>query len=167
MTPEILSWLYTIREAYLKEPGRVLEVGAFNVNGTPRTVFEAVAESYIGTDMNAGNGVDVVVNNADLLTVFEPASFDTVMCCECLEHDMKFWQTVETLRLLVKLGGYLLVTTPTYGFPVHNYPRDYWRFGVDAYEQVFFANMDIRCIQHLDSAAGKGTTLGGIARKTA
>ena len=165
MTPEILKWLEMVREVYLPQPGRVLEVGSLNVNGTPRSVFEAVAESYTGTDMQAGDGVDVVCNNADLLAYFPAGAFDTVVCCECLEHDRDFLDTVYTLQDLARTGGYLIITTPTFGFPLHRYPKDYWRFGEDAYREVFFADMDILDLQHLDSADGKNTTIAGLARK--
>lgn len=154
-----------MRDTHLPHPGAVLEVGAYNVNGTPRTVFEAVADSYIGTDMSAGPCVDQVVNNADLLTVFEPASFDTVICCECLEHDRHFWQTVESLRTLVKPAGHLIITTPTFKFPLHRFPKDYYRFGEDAYREVFFPDMDILDLRHLDNACGPRTIIGGIARQ--
>lgn len=165
MTPEILKWLEMVREVYLPQPGRVLEVGSLNVNGTPRSAFEAVAESYTGTDMQAGDGVDMVVNNGDLLDRFRPGTFDTVICCECLEHDRDFLDTVYTLQNLVQASGHLIITTPTFGFPLHRYPKDYWRFGEDAYREVFFAGMDILDLRHLDSADGKNTTIAGLARK--
>jgi len=165
MTPEILKWLEMVREVYLPQPGRVLEVGSLNVNGTPRSVFEAVAESYTGTDMQAGDGVDVVVNNERLLWHFPASAFDTVICCECLEHDRDFLDTVYTLQNLVQASGHLIITTPTFGFPLHRYPKDYWRFGEDAYREVFFAGMNILDLRHLDSADGKNTTIAGLARK--
>lgn len=165
MTPEILKWLEMVREVYLPQPGRVLEVGSLNVNGTPRTVFEAVAESYTGTDMQAGDGVDVVVNNGDLLDRFRPGTFDTVICCEVLEHDSYFGDTWFNMLNLLANNGHLIITTPTFGFPLHRYPKDYWRFGEDAYRDVFFAGMDILDLRHLDSADGKNTTIAGLARK--
>ena len=165
MTPEILYWLEEIRAQVITQPGRVLEVGAQDVNGSPRPLFMDGASEYIGTDMQAGAGVDVVLNNADLLATFGAASFDTVICCECLEHDEAFWDTVEQIRDMVKSGGYLVITTPTYGFPVHRYPRDYWRFGEDAYNEVFFNGWHVLNVMHLNSSVGKNTTLAGIAQK--
>lgn len=163
MTPEILKWLDEIAKAYFPHgAGRVLEVGAYNVNGSPRSVFEPLATEYIGTDMQTGPGVDVVVNNSRLLDYFDQ-SFDTVICCECLEHDPFFHRTVEALRRLNK--GRLIITTPTFGFPLHRYPKDYWRFGEDAYREVFFESMTILDLRHLNSEAGRDTTLAGIARK--
>jgi SAM-dependent methyltransferase len=167
VTPEILAYLTQLRTDLLPSPGNVLEVGSFNVNGSPRSVFEAVATSYIGTDMSAGKGVDRVMNNADLLTAFECGSFDTVICCECLEHDVCFWQTVEYLRLLVKPGGYLIISTPALGFGYHAYPKNYAHFSKDAYVDWFFAGWDICDLRYLDERTNKKHTVAGIARKPA
>lgn len=165
MTPEILNWLESVFVQALPHPGRVLEVGSLNVNGTPRYILEDAASEYIGTDMQGGDDVDVVLNNVDLLSTFGAESFDTVICCECLEHDEAFWDTVSQLRDMVKRGGYLIITTPTYGFPVHRFPRDYWRFGEDAYREVFFEGWHILNLMHLNSSCGQNTTLAGIAQK--
>lgn len=154
-----------MRDTHLPYPGRVLEVGAYNVNGTPRTVFEAVAREYIGTDMQAGSGVDIALNNSELLPMFGAHSFDTIICCECLEHDVKFWDTVATMREMLLPGGHLIVTTPALSFPYHAYPRHYVNFARDAYEDWFFCGFDILDLRHLDNAAGKNLTLAGIARK--
>lgn len=167
MTPEILKWLDEIAHKFMPNgAGDVLEVGAYNVNGSPRSVFEPLATEYVGTDMQAGPGVDVVVNNADLYDhALTAVRFDTVICCECLEHDQHFSDTVYMLHQFTKPGGHLIITTPTFGFPLHRYPRDYWRFGEDAYRDVFFGGMTILDLRHLNSEAGRDTTLAGIARK--
>ena len=167
MTPEILQWLDQIAKPYLlPSAGRVLEVGAFNVNGSPRTAIQSIATEYIGTDMQAGDGVDVVINNRNLLNQFNAETFDTVVCCECLEHDRVFWDTVAILGHVLKVGGHLIITTPTLGFPYHAYPRHYVNFTRDAYEDIFFAGMDILSLDTLDNQhIGKGVNLAGIARK--
>lgn len=165
MTKDILTWLDSIRKHVLMSPGRVLEVGSLDVNGTPRYLFENASTEYIGTDMSAGNGVDRILNNKRLLETFGASSFDTVICCEVLEHDDLFWDTVSQIRDIVKPGGYLVITTPTYCFPVHRFPRDYWRFGEDAYHECFFAGWEVLNVMHLDSPCGRDTTLAGIARK--
>lgn len=167
MTKEILTWLDSIYKHILSQPGRVLEVGSLDVNGTPRYIFANAAVEYIGTDMEAGAGVDKVLNNRRLLETFGAGSFDTVICCEVLEHDSLFWDTITQIRDIVKPGGYLVITTPTFGFPLHKYPFDLWRFGEDAYHECFFAGWDVLNVMHLDSSCGKDTTLAGIARKPA
>jgi predicted SAM-dependent methyltransferase len=154
----------TIARNYISKPGKVLEIGALDVNGSVRQFFRD-ADAYVGTDMMAGPNVDIVMNNASLLHEFEGYKFDTVIACEVLEHDLDFLHTVFSMKQLLKTGGHLIITTPTFGFPLHRYPRDYWRFGEDAYREKFFADMTVLDLRHLDNAAGKGITLAGLARK--
>lgn len=165
MTPEIQKWMQYIARPFIQKPGKVLEVGALDINGTVRQFF-ADADEYIGTDMEAGPNVDIVLDNKRLIHHFIGHRFDTIIACEVLEHDVQFWNTLFALRTLLADDGYLIITTPTFGFPLHRFPRDYWRFGEDAYRDVFFADMNILDIQHLDNAAGKGISLVGLARNS-
>ena len=164
MTPEIMRYLGSLAQSVLSEPGLVLEVGSLNVNGTARYAFSH-ATGYCGTDMQAGDGVDMVVNNTDLLATFGAGSFDTVICCETLEHDCDYMGTVRQLREIVKVGGYLVITTPSFGFPEHLYPKHYANFGQDAFREWFFDGMQIVDLRYIDSSIGANTTTVGIARK--
>lgn len=164
MTPQIQKWMKDVARKYIANPGRVLEIGALDVNGTVRQFF-ADAEAYVGTDMMAGPHVDIVTNNSSLQFVFSETKFETIIACEVLEHDIDYAHTLYAMKQLLKPRGHLIITTPTFGFPLHRYPKDYWRFGEDAYREVFFADMTILDLRHLDNAAGKGITLAGIARK--
>ena len=155
MTPEILAWAASVRQRFPCAPGRTLEIGSFNVNGSVRPLFTDATE-YIGTDMRYGPGVDLVVLNSDLLSRFGAGSFDTIICCECLEHDIQFMRTVEQIHGMLKSGGRLVITTPAIGFPYHGYPFDYWRFTEDAYRQVFFNGLRILEITHLNDHHGGG-----------
>lgn len=168
MTPEIIYWLRDIREVFPFAPGRVLEVGSRDVtadkNGSPRPLFKDATE-YIGIDMEAGQGVDRVMSAEEIDYSFELFSFDTVICCEMLEHDINFLGTLSCIGQVLKQGGHLIITTPTFGFPLHRFPKDYWRFGEDAFREVFFAGFDLLNLMHLDDKAGKSLTLAGIGRK--
>lgn len=162
MTPDILRWL--TQHVPMLDKGDVLEVGSYDVNGTPRPLFSQCG-TYTGTDMRDGPGVDLVANNYDLLATFGPDMFDAVLCLECLEHDRMFWDTVEQMRAMVRIGGYLVITTPANGFPYHAYPKDYWRFTMDAYHDLFFDGMDVIEVRTIASPVGPDTTVVGIARK--
>ena len=142
MTPGIQKFVAGIRESYKFSPGRVLEVGSQDVNGTVRDSF-ADAESYLGIDMAPARGVDLVLLSHEIPEVYPDGSFDTVICCECLEHDIKPWETVEAMRNAIRPGGHMLITTPTFGFPLHRYPKDYFRYGEDAYREWIFAGFQI------------------------
>lgn len=164
MSPQIQAWVQQVARKYILTPGHVLEIGALDVNGTVRQFFTD-AKSYIGTDMEAGKNVDMVVDNSQLINRFIGTRFNTILACAVLEHDVKFWQTVFYLRTLLADGGYLLLTVPTFGFPLHRFPRDYWRFGEDAFREVFFEGMSILAINHVDNAAGKDLCIAGLAQK--
>lgn len=142
MTPQIQDWVKNVKKKFIKSSGRVLEVGSLDVNGTVRYFFDDATE-YIGTDMGKGPGVDRVINAHNLLKHFKPNSFDVVLCLETLEHDNSPWTTIPILQKLVKKGGYLIVSTPTFGFPLHRYPKDYFRYGEDAYREIIFDKFKI------------------------
>lgn len=165
MTPQIQAWMQRLRRDHAFTAGHVLEIGAKNVNGTVRQFFTD-ATLYIGTDLEEGDGVDYVVCNAVLPDKFGYNSFDTIIACEVLEHDDSFWQTIWNLQQMLRVDGHLIITTPTIGFPYHYpHPGDFWRFTEDAFRRVFFVNMDILTIDHLDNAAGPKISLAGAARK--
>ena len=110
--------------------GSVLDVGSYDVNGNVRKLFDGAR--YVGIDMRAGPNVDRVLDAHDILEAFGPESFDTVVCCEMLEHDPAFWVSMDRMGRVLKHGGRLLFTTRGLGFPLHEYPSDLWRFTPDA-----------------------------------
>lgn len=162
MTSQILDWVRSVKDKYQLKPKRVLEVGALDINGSTRSLFPGC--EYIGTDMLDGNGVDFVINAHDLLTKFKDESFDLIICCEMLEHDDKPWITIDNLNRLLKRKGYLIISTPTFGFPEHRYPKDYFRYGRDAYEDFLFRYLSILEIERVvDSVGYPG--ICGLAQK--
>ena len=107
-------------------PKKVLEVGSLDVNGNIRRLLDG--NSFIGIDMRPGACVDIQLNAHDLLTKFEPNTFDCVLCFDTLEHDDKFWLTVDNMRKVLQVGGYMLIGVPGRNCPLHDHPSDYWRF---------------------------------------
>lgn len=115
---------------------RVVESGAFNVNGSVRPHVEALGPaSYLGTDMREGPGVDAVFDASGL----EPSSAEVVISTEMLEHARDWQAAVRGLVGAVRPGGLLVLTTRSDGFPVHGYPDDHWRFSVEAMGQILKA----------------------------
>ena len=128
MTDQCQEW---IAHCVTKYPckGAVLEVGSFDVNGNPRSHFanRERFSSYIGIDMREGPGVDRVMNVQQM--EFADDSFDVIVDAERLEHDNRFWVSVKELFRVCKPGGYIIVTTRSWGgMHPHAYPHDYWRF---------------------------------------
>ncbi len=104
----------------------VLELGSRNINGSVRQFFNG---KYVGIDMIAGEDVDIVCDSWNL--PYKAQTFDVVVCTEMLEHDARFWETIEEARRVLKNHGHFLVTTRGIGFPFHEYPGDFWRFTED------------------------------------
>lgn len=148
MMPTILDFIRRARMELSIPAGRVLEVGSFDVNGSPRSEF-ADAVHYLGVDAQPGPGVDLVLDATCLTDVFGPNEFDTVASFECLEHTVRPWLVVERMRHVLRPGGYLWVSTPGYGFPLHRFPLDCYRFGEDAYRHWIFADMNLLKLAHV------------------
>jgi hypothetical protein len=120
----------------------VLEVGAFNVNGSLRHHVESLKpSSYLGVDLQYGPGVDYVVDFCALTQVEVldkwPGQFDLIISTEMLEHAEDWRAAVRNMKALLKPGGLLLLTTRSFGFPRHGYPSDYWRFSCGDMAKIF------------------------------
>ena len=127
-------------QKFLKEKqigGKVLDVGSLDINGTIKELFEKHGLEYAGIDMRKGPNVGLVLNAHDIKDKLDENSFDVVCCFDTLEHDDKFWITLENMRWVLKEGGYLLIAVPGSGCPKHDYPQDYWRFMENGVESFF------------------------------
>jgi len=154
MMRSILDWMAAARKQLPDVAGRLLEVGSCDINGSPRSVFPD-ATLYLGIDQADGAGVDIVVE-AELFLEFALCPWaDTVVCCECLEHVVRPWNIVAGLKRVLKPGGLLWISTPTYGFPLHRFPLDCYRFGEDAYRQWLYADMDLVDLGHVKDELGQ------------
>jgi SAM-dependent methyltransferase len=151
-----------IRAKHNFSAGNVLEIGSLNVNGEVRDLF-ADATKYTGVDMCEGEGVNIKINGHDLMGEFDAGTFDTIICLNTLEHDDLFWQTLFCINSLIKKDGILIISTPTFGFPQHNHPEDYYRFGIDAYKKVIFGNYEI--LDLIEYSSKGNPQILGIGRK--
>jgi SAM-dependent methyltransferase len=116
------------------QPLAVVDIGSYDVNGSYRALFDAQAWSYRGVDLEAGPGVDVVLDSPYRLP-FASGSIDLVISGQAFEHVEYFWiMWMEMLRLL-KPGGRVFLIAPSRG-PEHRYPQDCWRFYPDGYRAL-------------------------------
>jgi SAM-dependent methyltransferase len=115
---------------------RVLEVGSRNVNGSLRDYIEPRCDEYIGIDMEAGKGVDIVMPAEDLTKRFG-AEFDIVVCTEMLEHAEDWRTAINQMKSVLSPDGLILITTRGPGFPYHEYPGDHWRYTVNNMREIF------------------------------
>jgi len=115
-------------------PLSVLDIGSQDVNGSYRSLFDAPKWNYLGIDLAAGRGVDIVMTSPYRLPA-ATASADLVISGQTFEHVEYFWLTwLEILRVL-KPGGMVFLIAPSRG-PEHRHPQDCWRFYPDGYRAL-------------------------------
>lgn len=115
MHQQAYDWI--AKQALMLPPRRsILEMGSKSVNGGVRNVF-ANADIYHGIDLSAGEGVDEVADAADYRT---SQRFDTVVCCEVLEHTNRTREICSNAHRHLTRNGIFLVTAAAVGRPAHS-----------------------------------------------
>ena len=109
--------------------GKVLDIGAQNINGSLKDVCPAHL-NYVGVDFVQGNGVDIVLVDPYQLP-FEDESTDIIVMSSVLEHSEMFWILFLEIIRVLKPSGLLYMNTPSNG-RYHIYPVDCWRFHPDS-----------------------------------
>ena len=125
----------------------VLEVGSYNENGSIRPFVESLKpKEYIGADLKRGAGVDVICDVSKLITGFGINRFDVVISTEMLEHIQDWSRAISQMKLVLKPGGIIMLTTRSFGCPYHAFPLDFWRYEVDDIRKIF-ADFSIEAIE--------------------
>ena len=97
------------------ENKKVLDIGSFDVNGNEEFLFKNC--DFTGLDIGEGEGVDVVCPAQDY---YEPdETFDTIISCECWEHNPFYKESIQNAVRMLKSGGLFFFTCATTGRPVH------------------------------------------------
>jgi len=126
---------------------RVLEVGAYDVNGSiGDLVRKGGAANYVGVDIVPGPGVDVLCDVQDLATRFGKDSFDVVVTTEMMEHVPDWRSAMANMKAVLRPGGTLLLTTRSRGCAFHGYPGDYWRYEPEDMREIF-GDMQIEALE--------------------
>jgi SAM-dependent methyltransferase len=116
----------------------VIEVGSLDINGSLRSFVETLApHAYIGVDIERGPGVDRICDAHELLSCFGRETCDLLISTELLEHVRDWRLVISNFKHLVRPGGVVLVTTRSFGFPLHSFPWDYWRYEVSDLEAIW------------------------------
>ncbi len=97
------------------ENKKVLDIGSFDVNGNEEFLFKNC--DFTGLDIGEGDGVDVVCPAQDYDEPDE--TFDTIISCECWEHNPFYKESIQNAVRMLKSGGLFFFTCATTGRPVH------------------------------------------------
>lgn len=94
---------------------KVLDIGSFDVNGNEKPWFDNC--DFIGLDLLPGPGVDVAcpANEYDA----PDGTFNTIISCECWEHNPFYKESILNAIRMLKSGGYFIWSCATTGRPVH------------------------------------------------
>lgn len=133
---ELIRQFVKICAATLPLPEPIYEFGSLQVPGQEgfadlRPFFPG--KTYVGADMRAGPGVDVIL---DLHQLDLPAeSVGTALILDTLEHVEYVRQAVAELHRIIRPGGVLIMSS-VMNYVIHDYPHDYWRFTPEAFKSL-------------------------------
>lgn len=114
----------------------ILEIGSRNVSGISRRDLFLFCDDYVGFDILPGEGVDIV-GDAHALSASVPSEhFDCVYSVSVFEHLLFPWKAVLEINQVMKLGGYVFVSTHPV-WPEHELPWDFWRFPRNGFHALF------------------------------
>jgi len=116
--------------------GEILEIGSKDYGSTVPFRQHIKHSKYVGLDMAAGPGVDVVGDISKELCGLPEGHFSLVICCSVLEHVERPWMMAENITRLTKPGGRLYMSVP-WVWRYHAYPDDYFRFSWRGIETLF------------------------------
>jgi ubiquinone/menaquinone biosynthesis C-methylase UbiE len=115
------KWYYEAFEKIFKEKkikGKILEIGS---NGGPRSLL---ASKYLKNTEKVGIELDVkekstkklkvIKCNSNDMSIFKDEAFDCVMSSSVLEHDKYFWKSLAEMNRVLRKGGLLILSAPSY-----------------------------------------------------
>lgn len=119
----------------LPHPKYVIEIGSKDHGSNERFRDMIPAERYVGVDIEAGPGVDVVCDVTSGEGLPEGGA-DLLISCSVMEHTPKPWKMAEHMSSLVRSGGMLYVVVP-WVWRYHMYPDDYFRISFRGLQALF------------------------------
>lgn len=127
---------------------RVLELGTLRSDPARSTRHEELLPNtgeFIGTDIAGGTDVDIVADVHFLSEVVGRESFDVILSFSTFEHIKYPHIAAHEIMKTLKVGGLLFIQTHQ-TFPLHAYPKDYYRFSTDALASLFGDGMGLHVV---------------------
>jgi SAM-dependent methyltransferase len=118
----------------VRRPLSVIDIGSYDVNGSYRPLFDLPQVQYRGIDLEAGPGVDIVLESPYRFPLAS-GSVDLIVSGQAFEHIEFFWVTWLEMDRVLKPGGMIFLIAPSRGSE-HRYPQDCWRFYPDGYRAL-------------------------------
>lgn len=118
MHPSSREAMTRFRET-LPDKGRVLDVGALDINGSYRYLFNSW--DYVGLDIVDGPNVDYTPREPYAWASLKDGSFDVVISGQTFEHIEDPEKTMAEIERVLKAGGTACIIGPTTGGS-HNEP---------------------------------------------
>lgn len=106
--------------------GEVIDIGC---GAAPyRQLFSSKVTRYIGVDRDRTDNSCIEIVSADAHSLpFESATFDVAVSFQALEHVEKPSECMREMSRVIRPGGHVVITAPGV-WPLHEAPRDFWRF---------------------------------------
>ena len=116
--------------------GPVIEIGSKDYGNTVSFRDLYGGAEYVGVDLEAGKGVDAVVDLTAGLGPLQAGKFALAICCSVLEHTPRPWDLAANITRLLRPAGEMYLSVP-WVWRYHAYPDDYFRFSPRGVQSLF------------------------------
>jgi hypothetical protein len=127
------------------EKPRVLEIGAEPITATRCDEWIPHAGQYLGTDIEAGEGVDFIADVHRLTKTTGEEQFDAIISRASFEHFKYPFLAAHEIMKALRIGGVLYIWT-VQTFPIHHFACHYFRFSQEALAALFGTQMGFRVL---------------------
>ncbi|MBS3144869.1 HAD-IIIC family phosphatase [Candidatus Woesearchaeota archaeon] len=146
--PSVINFFNKIVKPLIKKKSNIINLGSARGEVLGHLQKDAKDEfykfiknyniQYTKLDLDSYPEEDNLVGNAEnMKSIIKEESQDLVIAIELLEHTESYWNVINEMIRVCKVGGYIFVTVPSYNYPKHEYPIDKWRIGPKTLSNFF------------------------------